>query len=311
MEILILSYVSRSGSTFLSNFISKNDDICVLPEANILTKRLLQKPHETFNQSTILRKDFLHDQKLKNWNIDYEGILKNSTNSNNFEIFYHILNAYRQKYKPVAQKILFKESKNILPAIDYMLSRKQIEFKFITITRDGRAVYASQKASVNSVVQMPMEVSPIASAKRWSNFMKMVGRYSKLENTLVLTYEDLIINYEETTKNLSNFLGYNINSFFTTSADLDKRIPESQRHLHKRINDPPDKARINSWEQELSNMEIFLYEKYASNELSPTYNIRNPSVSLLKYPLFIVYYKIKELIRIILFGIVKRLKRLT
>ena len=48
MIIILLTYVNRSGSTYLANLLSASDHICVCPEGDKLVSLFLESPDKTF-----------------------------------------------------------------------------------------------------------------------------------------------------------------------------------------------------------------------------------------------------------------------
>lgn len=82
------------------------------------------------------------------------------------------------------------------------------DVKMIIVKRDPRDLYLINKyfwAAKNVAVNFPMEASEFA--KYYQNVMKL--DYSRLDDhkVLVVNFEDLVYDYQETTKTITNFLG--------------------------------------------------------------------------------------------------------
>ena len=69
MTIILLTYVNRSGSTYLANLLSASENICVCPEGDRLVSLFLENPGVPFHYNTQwetkLSKILRSDGKLK------------------------------------------------------------------------------------------------------------------------------------------------------------------------------------------------------------------------------------------------------
>lgn len=274
--IIFLSYINRSGSTFLAEQISAHPDVCVCPEAEVLIRLFLRDNNfygDAANSRIQFLKDALNkDPKLSEWGIRYDDIesyVKEHKSSR--DLFERFLFAYRDIVKPKARLIIFKGTELLkvyenTPEVDKPLC--------IVITRDGRAAYASQKKSRGSLSGMPMQVSPIVAAKQWSEFTSAVLNRKEIFH---IRYEDLVIDKEVKMREVWAYLGLHSPEGGISDGDLTSRIPENQKHLHINIGRDPIFSRIDSWKKDLSAAEITLYETEAGAVLaSMNYTVLKP-----------------------------------
>ena len=112
MNILFITYINRSGSTYLANIFSKYNEVLVCPEADVLISKFLINPSRPYkfddHEKTEIKKIIEFDNKLKNWNLSFQDLSELENAKFNFEAFCKIIFAYRKKIKPVANSIVFK-----------------------------------------------------------------------------------------------------------------------------------------------------------------------------------------------------------
>ena len=100
MRIIFITYINRSGSTYLSNLFSKSGDILVCPEADILVDLFLVNPEKKFsltNNKELLNQIISYDKKLKYWEIHAADIQLPQKPFTNFDLFIAILISYKNK----------------------------------------------------------------------------------------------------------------------------------------------------------------------------------------------------------------------
>lgn len=308
MNILFLSYINRSGSTYLANLLGGSDNICSLPEAEVIIKHLLLHPLSHIRKKDIkyLSLRLLDNPKLKNWNIGNEEIseiLANAIGKISFSIFMELVRIYIERNKPQADFALFKGTE-LLKA--YSLNHDffyQNNIQLITILRDGRAAYASQKSSLGSLTGLPMSTNVITTAIQWKEFA--IKKSSTI--SIDIKYEDLVLNPAATLKLVSNNIHASGIGFKDIPAKNGIKIPDEQKHLHRNIYNPPDTNRINGWRDELTAEEINCFEMIAKNTLM---NNGYQCESKLTLHTFFLFFKLYTLhwYRIIIFKIPMQIK---
>ena len=265
MQIIFLTYQNRSGSTFLANQLSRHKNILVCPEAEILVSIFLQNPNLKFkdNKENVrkIENKLQNDLKFKFWNLTNLHL----SNLTNFENFVNILTQYKNKTKPEAEILLFKSDRLI-----HLFDRIQNQnTRFISIIRDPRAVFLSQKNTIGSW-QKPMNTNPINSAVNWEIFVEKSNQFSQNHKSFYqLKYENLITNFDTEFNQVLLFI-FNNNVDITqlsVEGDLFERLPNFQKHFHTNITQKPIIENIEKWKTELSEFEIAIIEKIAKKSI--------------------------------------------
>ncbi len=299
MKIIFITYVNRSGSTFLANIFSKYSEILVCPEADILIYRLLINPNKQFiydNKQKQQIKSFIsNDKKLKYWGLQINDLLGLNTVKTNFDAFAEILFAYQRKVKPNATTIVFKGTKliDLYEKISREIKNKY-NLKYISIIRDGRAVFASQKRTISPSAKKKFATNPIRVATHWNGFVNNSLKYKNDRDYFIVKYESLIEEYENSIKKLFEHLELNTDKAYSKHGDLFERIPDYQKPIHLYIIEDPQKEKIDSWKKKLNPIHIYIFEKISGvNLLKLGYEIINPEVNLRKLFFIELYFKIK------------------
>jgi len=91
LNLIFITYVNRSGSTYLANIFSKYDEVLVCPEADILINKFLINPSKSFKFNDLeknrIKKIVDQDNKLKLWNISFNNLLTLEYSKINFDSF--------------------------------------------------------------------------------------------------------------------------------------------------------------------------------------------------------------------------------
>jgi len=256
LQTILITYINRSGSTFLLNQLSKFKGVLVIPEGEILVEKLLRHPEQnTYINLCVL---FKNDFKLQSWNLSIEDINNIDTQSNNIVVFFNVLNKYREINYPDSDILLFKAYEFI--HMENLFKRdiqERYNFKIIVIIRDIRAIFASQKK--NYYRGRVLENNPYSAVIKWNEFIR---NYQKSANDLIpVQYESLILNF----KNVLNNLLIKINPELQKRVKIENKtvsdkLPPSQRNLHQFINLPPIEAKVDQWKNELKKDELFIIE---------------------------------------------------
>ncbi|HEX8517937.1 MAG TPA: sulfotransferase [Bacteroidia bacterium] len=141
------------------------------------------------------------------------------------------------------------------------IARNFSEAKFIWMLRDYRANVLSRKQ--NAYLKSPVVAY---NAIRWKVFNIIALRFYKRykERVLILKYEDLVSDHENSVKSVCRFLGVNPGEVFKENKpaiDLSEVniSPEHKSYFTKKYNDlnkPINTDRMNAWQTELTAGEI-------------------------------------------------------
>lgn len=266
MKILFITYVNRSGSTFLSNLLSSSDDICVCPESDILVNLFLEDP----NKEIVIEKDKLlkslsRDKKITAWEFDTDIEAYVSETRTNFQIFTAIIRYYRDRMKPLANVIVFKaERMSFLMSefSNHLIENSDTEIQFISLIRDPRAVISSQLNTIHPGINQPMTNNVVWSAVYWKRSVRWINRFNSNDLPLmIIKYEDLINKHKKCILELSGFIGLTLNSLSPAEGVLLKALPAEIKTMHSLANQDPDPRRIDGWRSVMSEKNKYLVER--------------------------------------------------
>ncbi len=257
MKLVFLTYINRSGSSFLVNELSKHREIFVLPEAEILLELTLLSNENNLNIiKNNLYNALTRDKKLSNYNINNNEIeevfigVKTKT-----EVLLNFITKYKNKHKAEASIIIFK-NRDIYHNYEkiYNLTSSFVQTYLISIIRDPRNIFYSQKTTINPYNNRIMNKNPLVLSYLWNNFIKIT---SNIENKITVKYEDLIYN---PSKELEKILvPLSINSINNSEDTYYSILPEIEKQIRKNINKEPDIKKLNNW-KDLSNTNIKFIE---------------------------------------------------
>ncbi len=287
MRFIFLSYVNRSGSTFLANQLSKSKEICVCPEAHILLELFLISPHKTIHPKTKdrLKKLFIDDKKYNNWRLDAEALKDIKSNFTNFDCFCHIINYYLKINAPAAHIIVFKAERLIELYNNYTSpSLFQKNILWISLIRDCRAVYNSQRRTNWPGSNKKMSNNPVRTAIFWKTFVKKTVSYQKQNNFLVIKYENLISQPDITISEIGLYFNIKLTNLLAKSGTLFPRLHTDHKKLHCNIDSLPIEDKITKWEFLQKKNDTKLIEIIAGEELSVfDYNLKDYAFSKVDY----------------------------
>ncbi|MFX0124902.1 MAG: sulfotransferase [Candidatus Hodarchaeota archaeon] len=266
-QIVFLTYINRSGSTFLANLLNEYEDIGVSIEARmpdgILYRSLeINKPQEIKRALEVL----YSDGKFGAWNID-RNYLEGEISSLDFPIRYDQLlrTILKLFFKDRKVKVFIYKNGFYINHIEEVKSTFP-EAKFIFILRDARAIYNSQKSSLNSETLKPMADNPVPVAKYYKQISSIIERYNSVDWVHVIKYEDLVSNTDYEIKKLLTFLDSNLRKDLAAKSYFEK-IPQKEKHLHKNVKSEALEKRIYAWRDELSKAEVMIIERILGNVL--------------------------------------------
>ena len=307
MKYIFIIYLNRSGSTFLSNQLSKLSEILVCPEAEVLVNVLLKNPDTGLNKKDqkILGSAMENDRKLKHWNLDID--LSKTDPLSKLDLFFNILNQYRSRTKPGSTLIAFKavDLINCIEVLHEYGSRKGLDIYFISLTRDPRAIYNSQRQTYVEHRKKFMNRNPLAIVYQWNYLVTNSINYKSLTKLVILKYEDLINSLEIELNQLLKFLGiHGEHTFIGLQGDLKARIPKDQLSMHQNITNPPKLEKVNQWQTECTLIIQELIQQYTQEGLKQMkYNINPVTQPGIIKQLILIRYKIelamKDLYRLV------------
>ena len=309
---IFIGYCDRSGSTFLLNELNKIEGVVVCPELDLLVRVLLKNPHKEINIRFLrnFRQAISNDKKFTLWDIPIDSTGYKSR----IDLFFKIIDDYSQKLTKSPKFIVFKE-RSILEYYN-VLGNLNRNVCFVSLMRDPRAVFASQKRTINFSQNRLMSNNALTTARIWNRHCKTNEKLKKDNIPLnTITYEELIGNTKLTIQNL-------LNRIVKSDFELSKKSDFEQQPFYDKIDEkhilvsePPIIGRISAWKNELSEADIAIIEHICyDNMVKYNYELHNKSMIIRsKYILLfllhwidLLYWKAIVLLRKIRFtGLIK------
>jgi hypothetical protein len=259
--------VGRSGTTLIRLMLNSHPNLAIPYETHFLTKYITQidryKPLNSKESVEKLIKDMLSEDLLKQWDVvptinDVISRLPEKV------ILADVIDAIYSFYAEAHGKKRWGDKS------DYLSKMNEIhqvfpDTQFIHIIRDGRDV-------ANSVMKMSWGPSDIIEAAEWWREYVRLGRCMGMmlpdNQYMEIRYEDLVLEPEVSLRKICNFLGEPYSNemleFYKTSESL---IPESRKSQHYNANSPPQSSRTYAWKKSMRNIDVALFEIYASDQL--------------------------------------------
>ncbi|MBN2522480.1 MAG: hypothetical protein JXB24_04360 [Bacteroidales bacterium] len=268
MKLVLFLSINRSGSNLILNELSKNPEILVCPEAEALVNHFLLHQNNCISLKSFerIKRKLANDYKFTNWSLNISSLQLNDSVKTYFDAFILILCKYLYQVKPDARIVIFR-AERLFQLVDN-LSRKNIityEIKVLCLIRDIRAIYASQKNTVNPDSGKTMSSNPIRTTKYWIWYIQSIQHLSGFY-FYQIRYENFILEYNESLIQIFNMLGASVKPLKPT-GDLYERMLDQHKKIHKNCTKYPIASRIIAWQQNLSKYEIDCIEHLAEKTL--------------------------------------------
>ena len=259
-----------------------------MPEGEILVKKFLYDPagRPSGNITGILQTD----SKLRHWSWDLSKLPGSLSSLTNVELFFHLLEMYRESNAPGTEIVVFKawELLHSLGRIPENLIEKY-RVRYFGLVRDIRAVVASQRTTIYK--NRPLENNTLGTVFKWKAFLKVCQARKKYIE--ILEYENMIRNHRLFFTALLREMDLTWDrSMEVSSGSVGNLLTEDQKLLHPNIDKPPETDFIDQWKSKLPPEEIVLIQSYARKELTEL----GYGISEVRAPgLLLLYIKLKYL----------------
>ncbi|OGL43654.1 MAG: hypothetical protein A2W05_08050 [Candidatus Schekmanbacteria bacterium RBG_16_38_10] len=269
--------VQRSGTTLLRLILNSHSDIAIPEEAAFL--RPIIKKKYIYNE--ISGKDLKRIYSyLKNsphyalWNYDSSKFLNWLKKQHSISLKEFINNLF-MSYAESEGKIRWGDkTPSLFRKVD-LLYQLFPEAKFIHIVRDGRDVFDSRRRMDST------KDNAAVMAIEWRYKIYKIERFLELlppSNKYTLRYEDLLINPEETLKNLCGFMQVEYEPQMRDFYRKSKYYVGS--HHSKLIFKPITSENLQKWKKKLSEKEIKVFNLLANRYLKKYgYEVDNVKLS--------------------------------
>jgi len=270
-------YKARSGSTHLAELLTAHPSIGIAPESNLVLSlwEWSGGGRRRVETADDLREalDMLYaEPKFVTWEVGrgaLEASLLPRLPVGVGEVAMAAVNDYCAAKYPSSSVRGVKKGSYALhaPAVLGMFPGA----KFISLVRDGRAIYASSKRARHSDTGEPFETDPVRSALVWKRMVTALDRYRGEPFFLEIQYERLIAEPEETLRRVLSFLGLPAGP-----AELEAMLrPREAAFVHKRysylhphVGKAGQLSRIDGWREELPEGEVREFERVAGQTLA-------------------------------------------
>jgi hypothetical protein len=251
--IVFLTYMSRSGSTFLSSKLNEYNAIGVsiegrFPEEWISGQRKVISDDQELN-------DYLNRlyavPKFYAWNVDRTDLVKNLLNKG-FPLKYRdMLCACLDYYfnKRLVEYYLYKAG-HLYLYMDYLAGQFP-DAKFVFVDRNPLAILNSQLKSIDSVTKRPMCSDIVDFVLNYNEVQDILDAHKDMPYLHVVRYESLVKDETGEMERILDFLGLKNREKNSTRTYYDS-IPDQQRHLHQNVRSGSvNQDRLDAWKDEL------------------------------------------------------------
>jgi len=296
IQIIFVTYIPRSGSTFLLNELDKYSEILSLTENNYINVIL--------NKKKIKRKDlkYYFDKSDHNTAWEFSELEKEklSKETDIYSFFLNSLLIQHRKIKPEASVIIYKNSG--LNEFLYEMPQKYIirfNIKFIVLIRDLRAIYFSH-SNMRSEKNGNFNSNPLIIVNYASALINYVEILKKKKNVLEIKYEELIVNFDETVREILKFINKD-KKFVKQNHDFIFRVGEESKTIHQNIKEKPMISNIAKWKGNIAKISLLLLEQEGVNffnSFSYEKELKKPSIAcVMQEKFYNLYFKCRIFFR--------------
>ena len=239
-ETVFVVGAPRSGTTLLQRVLSVHSQLFSIErETGIFSYRNIFEPKQNYF-------DLPEPQ--------FRLILDNSTDIVNFfDNVVRILkaeNGNKRFVEKTPQHVLY------LPFILKHFPKSAV----IHIVRDGRDCYCSSKSHPD----IPQNQSATASAKYWKKCVRIPARYR--DAILTVSYEDFVSETKKTLTKIMDFIHYKVEDSQLDPLSVGDDARANLKHF-ERLKSPISSASVARWKEELTDKEVYEFERIARKEL--------------------------------------------
>jgi len=259
-QLVFLTYLRRSGSTYLCQMLHQQPDVGVSLEGTFLDGVIAPcyEP-DTDDQLNGYLKLLYDDQaetpslreisKFRYWGIDQDVLRSELRQRLPVSVEQLLKTALGLYFRDTTANTWVYKNGNYVWHIPRLRSMYP-DAKFVFIMRDPRAVYQSQVNTVSSNTGEPMCSNPFIAANLFRRAARIVDQLRDAPWFHCVRYEQLIECPAGELQRVLDFLNVKQASI-NTSASYYERIPVSQKHLHPNITAEPKRERIQAWQQSI------------------------------------------------------------
>lgn len=258
-RFVLIGGVDRSGTTMLGSMLGNHSRGICVPEA--------QFKWEVFNRirahSKITRKDLLDilddSFRFDTWKLSRQKVRESLPEKMEDEIWYrHLAELYREKHFP------WKKENELRYVVDHSPTNIRYpcfyeecfsDVRFVHIVRDGRGV-------AKSVMSKDGGANTILNATTYWSDRLCYGLAAEdilaSDKIIRIRYEDVLLNTEESLREISDFLGMSFEPELCGETDFN--VTEFSKSRHRLVGQAPKPERATAWRSELTDRQVELFE---------------------------------------------------
>ncbi len=281
LRFAFLTYLSRSGSTYLARCLNELNDVCVVLECFLPAELFGIKGYQipSFNNSSEVCayiNQIIPFTKLDTWKLDLGDEQNYAALSYPIDgkiLVETLLTLYAKAHKPDAKVIIYKGAPiNPWKSVEVAVSFE--DWFFLHIVRDPRSVYLSQSRIFNQEERRPFAINAYEVAYDWKkavSFFSLLPKSASYE----LTYENLITRNDEVISDLASFLEVGSSRDSKHLEYYLDLIPKKERGIHSNLKKRPKNDRIDAWKSEMSDADVAVIQHKLRLEMdSRGYNMK-------------------------------------
>ncbi|CAK8711490.1 hypothetical protein GCAAIG_00780 [Candidatus Electronema halotolerans] len=264
-QIVFLTYLNRSGSTYLADKLSRYKAIKMGIEARFVDGWIRPGFFVRTSDELRLYLDRLYqDAKFQAWQIDRDVLAKHLAALTLPLRFSDVLLTAFSLYQGSAPEkhILVHKCGEYYRCVE-TIRQELPRAKFIFINRDPRAVFSSQRRSFDSQTGQPMQENVLHFLFGYLDTLRRLEQLRNDPDFLTVQYEELLADEEKVMAEIEHFLGLSSPAKQTdiSGGSYFSSIPREQQHLHAHLQDGrPCADRITGWQRELPVSHILLLQ---------------------------------------------------
>lgn len=299
MRIIFLSYLPRSGSSYIMNELSKHNNIIACPESGIIQKLLLTRPNSNY-QFDIKRIKGINLQneilKLAKWNLELSKFKEFNIKQKNIDVFYEIL---KKNNPDFSDKIFIYKHFNAINTYNQLSKDKNYhgQIFLLCLIRDPRAIFSSQKYTSIPNKNAPFNINPLVTANKWNYLIKRFINTLEKDHIYLIKYEDFMKNKKKCIEEIQMRIALNFGRM-SKQGDYADKIPDQIKIIHPNVEKEPIVDRIDSWESQINIIPIKLIEKITGLYMSKfNYVPITKNYNILAYYISLLYFKFRILFK--------------
>lgn len=267
-QLVYLTYLSRSGSTYLARLLDELEGVQVSLEAPLGFRPFPGRELSCTGAEQIERYvgALYQEPKFQSWGVDREALtaaLARHPATLHFpDLLRAILAEAFHGANPAVQ--VYKNGECIFDL--ERLHRRDPRARFLFIARDLRGIYNSQRHTPASRTGRFFATNPVKTAVSYNEVFRLLQAHAGSPFLHVVRYEDLIESPEAVLAGICSFLGIACVRQGASGAYA-ARIEREQQKLHPHVGGPPRPERLQAWREELTSGERRLLEALAGPAL--------------------------------------------